>query len=158
MSKDQPIKRSAQLAPLSREHHEALVFLLRIKTGLKNGTHIQVISDYINWFWINNLKEHFDQEEKLLLPTLAANDELAIQLKKEHQAIRAIVSGDLDKMQIMLLSDLLNAHIRFEERLLFPHIEQRISVLKLNEIFRQLDRPVQCQTSWTNTFWMRKKP
>jgi hemerythrin-like domain-containing protein len=153
MKETKPIKRSQQLAPLSREHHDALVFLLRIKQGLKNGTDPTILCDYIHWFWNNNLKDHFDHEEELLLPQLPTDDQLAIQLKNEHQTIRSLISKDLDKDQIVPFTDLLNAHIRFEERELFPHIERKVAMQVLNEIFKKLDQPVQCQTSWKIKFW-----
>lgn len=157
MKEPKPIKRSQQLAPLSRDHHDALVFLLRIKQGLKNATATTAISDYINWFWTNNLKNHFEQEENLLLPYLPANDKLARQLAEEHQAIRSLISRKLSENEIVRLTELLNSHIRFEERQLFPHIEQNVSAGELNEIFKQLDHPTQCQTNWSNKFWLSRK-
>lgn len=152
MKETKPIKRSQQLAPLSREHHDALVFLSRIKQGLKNDADSTIICDYIHWFWNNNLKDHFEHEEELLLPHLPADDQLAIQLKNEHQTIRSLVSKELNKDQILQFADLLNAHIRFEERELFPHVEKRVSMQVLNEIFKKLDHPVQCH-NWKVKFW-----
>ena len=153
MKEKGPIKRSQQLAPFSREHHEALVFIQRVKQGLKNGTAFAILRDYINWFWTNSLKNHFDKEEQLLLPQLSAGDNLGLQLIKEHQDIRNIVSKELSEMQIVLFADILNAHIRFEERVLFPHIERSIPLNALNMIFEQLDHPIECATSWKNKFW-----
>jgi len=153
MKETRPIKRTKQLAPLSREHHDALVFLLRLKQGLKNGTASSLISDYVKWFWTNNLKHHFEQEETLLLPALNEGDEMATRLKSEHQTIRSLVSKTLNETDTALLSELLNAHIRFEERELFPYIEKKLSMAQLNEIFGELDHPVKCQTSWEHAFW-----
>ena len=144
------------MAPLSREHHDALVFLLRLKQGLKNGTTSSLMADYIKWFWTNNLKHHFDQEEKLLLPALNDANELATRLKNEHQTIRSLISKELNEVEIALFSESLNAHIRFEERELFPYIEKRISIDELNDIFSKLDQPLQCQTSWKQEFWTNK--
>src|SRR5213079_1132254 len=127
---------------------DALVFLLRLKQGLQNGTASSLMSEYVKWFWTDDLKHHFDQEETLLLPVLNEEDEMAARLKKEHQTIRSLVSKKLNEMEIALLSELLNSHIRFEERELFPHIEQRATAEELNEIFKQLDHPTQCQTGW----------
>lgn len=158
MKEKGPIKRSQQLAPFSREHHDGLVFIQRIKQGLRTGTAVAILRDYINWFWTNSLKNHFDQEEQLLLPQLPAGDRLGLQLIKEHQDIRNIVSTkELGEMQIVLFADLLNAHIRFEERVLFPHIERSIPPNALNRIFEQLDHPIECATSWKNKFWKSNK-
>src|SRR5215470_3358944 len=121
MKKPEPIKRTEQLAPLSREHHEALVFLLRLKHGLKNGTSTTVMSAYINWFWTNNLEKHFAQEEALLLPHLDATDEMAMRLTREHQTVRNLISNEMSQANIALFLELLTAHIRFEEREFFPY-------------------------------------
>jgi hemerythrin-like domain-containing protein len=153
MKETRPIKRTKQLAPLSREHHDALVFLLRLKQGLKNGTASSLMSDYVKWFWVNNLAHHFEQEESLLLPVLTHEDEMAVRLKNEHQTIRRLVSEKLNEAKIALFTELLNAHIRFEEREFFPYIEKKISMPQLNEIFKKLDNTLQCQTTWEHAFW-----
>jgi hemerythrin-like domain-containing protein len=156
MKEIKPVKRSKQLAPLSREHHDALMFIWKIKEGLKNGTPPAIISGYINWYWKNNLQNHFEQEEKLLLPHLPVNDDLAAQLKKEHETIRRLINK-MDDSSATLLADTLNAHIRFEERQLFPHVERVVSTEQLNEIFGQLAHQPQCETQWSNSFWISRK-
>ena len=65
-----PIKRSKELAPLSREHHEGLLFAWKIKQGLKNETETKLIAEYVQWFWKNHLQEHFTEEEQILAPYL----------------------------------------------------------------------------------------
>ena len=37
MEEIKPLKRSKELAPLSREHHDGLLFAWKIKQGLANG-------------------------------------------------------------------------------------------------------------------------
>jgi hemerythrin-like domain-containing protein len=156
MNEIRPIKRSEQLAPLSREHHDALLFIWKIKKGLKNKTSIQIIASYVQWFWNNHLKEHFDQEEKILLPFLSKN-KMTDQLKKEHETIRNLITAEMDESSIALLANTLNDHIRFEERQLFPDIEKEVSVEQLNEIFKQLDHQPQCETYAGDEFWIPKK-
>ena len=41
MEEIKPLKRSKELAPLSREHHDGLLFAWKIKQGLANGTPIK---------------------------------------------------------------------------------------------------------------------
>lgn len=156
MKEIQPLKRSKQLAPLSREHHDALLFIWKIKQGLKKGTQGRIILDYITWYWKNNLKNHFEQEEKLLLPHLSAHDDLAKQLKMEHKTICQL-ANEIDDNSILSFANVLNAHIRFEERQLFPHIEKKVSPNDLNQIFQELDGVPQCETQWKNEFWVSKK-
>jgi hemerythrin-like domain-containing protein len=151
-----PIKRSEQLIPFSREHHDALLFIWKIRQGLKNGTPISTISDYIKWFWQNHLAEHFDQEEKLLLPHLHKTNNLANQLLMEHNLIRSIINKEFNKDSISEFADILDNHVRFEERQLFPHIEQTVSLEDLNEIGKQLNALPHCDTNWKNEFWKNR--
>ncbi len=155
MNEIRPIKRSEQLAPLSREHHDALLFIWKIKQGLKNKTSMQTIAAYVQWFWNNQLKEHFDQEEKILLPYLLKN-EMGNQLKKEHETIRNLITGKMDETAIALLAKILNDHIRFEERLLFSYIEQSVPSFELDNISKQLAHQSQCHTQWQDEFWLIK--
>jgi len=141
------------MVPLSREHHDALLFIWKIKQGLKNKTSLPIVVDYIKWFWNNNLKDHFDQEEKILLPYLPNEDEMVQRLRKEHEMIRKMVDKELNETSILILTDALNDHIRFEERQLFPHIEQTVSEDQLDEISKQLDYQPSCKTPWPNEFW-----
>jgi len=156
MKEAKPIKRSKQLAPFSRDHHDTLLFIWKIKQGFKNKTSTEIIGAYAQWFWNNHMKEHFDQEEKLLLPHLHGN-ELGIRLKKEHETIRNLVMNAMNETSISLLATTLNDHIRFEERQLFPLIEEKVSPDELDRIFEQLDHQKQCESEWSNRFWTKQK-
>lgn len=151
-----PIKRSQQLAPLSREHHDALLFVWKIRKGLENGTEPSLIAKYARWYWENNLQLHFNSEENTLLPSLGTNDDLAKQLIKEHELIRQLIK-EIDPGTIALLADTLDKHIRFEERQLFPYIEETISQAELNKIHDQLNDHPECSSKWDEEFWLRKK-
>jgi hemerythrin-like domain-containing protein len=151
-----PIKRSEQLAPLSRDHHEALLLVWKIRQGLKNSTPPKEIAAYVHWFWNNHLQLHFSQEEHLLLPHLPESDEMANKLKTEHQAIREMVAGTLQTDSLAMLADKMNDHIRFEERQLFPHIEKKLTTDQLNSIYHQLAKHPHCPDKWENKFWSKK--
>ena len=45
-----PLKRSQYLAPLSREHHETLLFTWKIKQGLSLKIELDRIVSFCNWF------------------------------------------------------------------------------------------------------------
>jgi len=151
-----PIKRSEQLAPLSRDHHDGLLFAWKIRQGLKNGSAPEAIMAYVHWYWNNHLQLHFSQEEHLLLTHLSESDEMGQRLKSEHQHIRQLVSGSPSVVLLAELADKITDHIRFEERQLFPYIEQTISTDKLNSIHRQLDQQPHCPEKWENEFWLKK--
>lgn len=83
-------------------------------------------------FFAKNLTNHFRAEEEALFPPLRAlmpNSEPIInQLLREHQEIRSAITNleaetGLGKV-IFDLGDLLERHIRKEERELFPLFEQ----------------------------------
>jgi hemerythrin-like domain-containing protein len=156
MSVHKPIKRSEQLAPLSRDHHDGLLFVWKLRRGLNNGTPVETIREYIGWFWENHLATHFKNEEEILLPYLP-NDELAKRMNDEHKGIKQLISFQTkDKESINQLSDLLEKHIRFEERELFPHAEKKLTTEQLNLVAAQLDHNAACQTEWKEEFWNRK--
>lgn len=157
MSDTKPIKRSEQLAPLSREHHDTLLFVWKIRQGLKNRTPPEEIALYVHWFWNNHLQVHFNQEEHLLLPHLPKPDQMSKQLKAEHQDIRELIAGPLHATSLAVLAGKLNDHIRFEERQLFPHIEKKLSPGQLNSIQKQLDQLPRCKEKWENEFWLKGK-
>jgi hemerythrin-like domain-containing protein len=160
MTDHQPIKRSPQLAPLSREHHEALLFIWKIRQGLKNGASIDKLRAYSLWYWKEHIKAHFFQEEKILLPYMPAGHPMAEQLKKEHEQIRELVltlDKEADEQTLTILCDLVEKHIRFEERQLFVYLETILTQEQLDTIHKELEEhPVSCNT-WEDVFWVKKQ-
>jgi hemerythrin-like domain-containing protein len=156
-----PIKRSVQLAPLSREHHDGLLFAWKIKQGLENNTPLELLRKYSMWYWRHHIKPHFYQEEKILLAHLPADHPMAIRLKDEHDHIRELVLGldeQADKRSLQILCDLLNQHIRFEERELFEYMEQQLSTAKLDEVYIALEKhPLKSEEWKEEEFWIKKK-
>ncbi|MER3464637.1 MAG: cation-binding protein, partial [Chitinophagaceae bacterium] len=86
-----PIKRSEQLVPLSKDHHDGLLLVWKIKQGLKNGTALTDIATYVNWFWQQHLHDHFQQEEQFLAPNLPQDNPMLLQMLDEHQEIKALI-------------------------------------------------------------------
>jgi len=129
-----PIKRSAEIMPLSREHHFSLLFSWKILQGLKNGTSTDRIADYVAYFWENNLRLHFEQEEVALFSHFPHHDMVKTALT-EHQTMRQFIqfvvdSGHLEterRQQLEDLALLVKSHVRMEERELFPALEKRLS-------------------------------
>lgn len=152
-----PLKRSKELAPLSREHHDGLLFAFKIRQGLKNGASVSKLKQYTIWFWQQHIKPHFYQEEKILLPHFPANHELAIRLSKEHEYIREFILSldrDADQATFGQLCDLLDDHIRFEEREVFAYLEKTLSETERQEIYQQLEAHPVCAGIWPDEFWV----
>src|SRR5215218_10593987 len=102
MADPKPIKRSTQLAPLSREHHEGLLFVWKIRQGLAKNIEPARMVAFIQWFWQQHLKAHFKKEELVLPSVLSPEHPLIQQMFQEHAAIKTMIQdveqhGDLKK-------------------------------------------------------------
>jgi hemerythrin-like domain-containing protein len=155
----QPIKRSRQLAALSREHHEGLLFVWKIKQGIAFGVPAKRISRYCAWFWQNILKDHFAKEEAALSSLLPASDVLLNTMVEDHQAIfekMEQVIDDASYYSLQRLGQIIYYHIRFEERSLFTHIEQTVPAEKLEQAVKILSVTPIPATPWDDEFWIKK--
>jgi hemerythrin-like domain-containing protein len=154
-----PIKRSPQLTPLSREHHEGLLFGWKIKQGLKKGTDINTIGRFVQWFWVSHLLEHFRLEEQVLAAYMPAGDLQVDRMINEHQEIEALIHINVnivDEANLLKIADAVADHIRFEEREFFPHAESTISLENLDKIYEQLSIEKALPGNWKDEFWMKK--
>ena len=155
----QPIKRSAQLTPLSRAHHDGLLFAWKLRQGLANGTGLETLKKYCCWYWNNHIKQHFHQEEGILLKYIPSAHAMATQLKEEHDNIRELILSidrKPDAITIGILADFITRHIRFEERALFNYLEQNLRPGQLDDIFFQLEIESIASIDWNEEFWTRK--
>ena len=161
MNDIKPIQRSVQLQPLSREHHDGLLFAWKLRQGVNNQTDIGRLRDYTAWYWKGHIKAHFFQEEKILLPYMPEFHPMALQLKKDHAYIRDLIlmiDKDADKYDFVTLANLVEKHIRFEERELFQYLEENLSTQQLTDIYEQLEKhPLICGTGWKDDFWIIEK-
>ena len=156
----QPIKRSAQLAPLSREHHDGLLFVWKLRQGLANDTSLETLRNFCCWYWKNYIQQHFDHEENILLKYIPSDNAMARQLKEEHNNIRELILSidyKADAITIGMLADFISRHIRFEERTLFNYLEQNLTVGQLDDIFFQLAIQPIASIEWNEEFWIRKE-
>jgi len=159
MEEIKPLKRSKELAPLSREHHDGLLFVWKINQGLANGTPIETLCNYTLWFWTNHIKPHFKNEEKVLIKFLPSENVLVQQMLKEHSMIRDLVltlDKEPDPGSLQLLVNLMNDHIRFEERQLFVYAEESLTPEQLQEIYKEFPDDPHCDTVWKDEFWVKK--
>lgn len=158
------MKRSEYLKTLSWEHHDGLVVSFRLQQGIKKEVHPDEMAQYIIHTWTSELKHHFWQEEQIIIPILNKSEkgkELVNQMQSDHnkidQIVKKIDSKNNSVNYIEEFASLLNQHIRFEERQLFPIFEQETSTKKLQkvgEFLIQHHNPV-CEV-WPNQFWKKK--
>lgn len=123
------MKRTPALQPLSREHHSALSLAKACERAVQSREMDLVGSTcrrVILAFSVD-LEPHFQIEEQSLLPLLHGADfrQLEQRTLADHQQLRALLDG-LQQNDIEALGSfgkLLSAHVRFEERELFPVLE-----------------------------------
>jgi iron-sulfur cluster repair protein YtfE (RIC family) len=135
------MKRHPALVPLSHDHHHGLVQARRLRTAAETADPPAVARAFLRFF-AEETVAHFRDEEELLFPLLAESEEAREPLVRallEHQRIHALVgrlSGQVEagapETELMSeLGEVLEAHIRFEERQLFPLVERLVPDLRL---------------------------
>lgn len=160
MDTPQPIKRSQALISLSREHHDGLLLVYKIRQGIKLSVEPERIATYCTWFWTHHLEQHFNNEERVLGPFIDNLGTLKDQLFSEHSQIRQTVkelNNDPKYPNLENFGQLLNDHIRFEERVLFNEIEKSVTPEQLEEIATQLNADDKKSPVWEDEFWISKK-
>lgn len=117
------------LVELSRDHHHALVLGRRARRW-SSGDAAELAAGWaaIRAAYDAELAPHFADEEARVLPVVAARaPALVARTLEDHRAIRAFVRGPDDAAALRALGELLDAHVRFEERALFPAIEAALA-------------------------------
>lgn len=154
-----PIKRSQALMPLSREHHFDLLLSWKIRKGLKNNIDPSRIALYISYLSKNLFSDHFKDEEELLFDLLPSDDTLCNRARGEHNEIRKLIASicvekKYDDTLFHELADKVEAHVRFEERELFPYLEKELSAEKLKSIEKTIEEKHGLfQEVWEDEFW-----
>jgi hemerythrin-like domain-containing protein len=156
----EPIKRSKALLPLSREHHVDLLLAWKIRKGLNNHTEHRRMADYVRYLEENLMDGHFSDEEKLLFDLLPQEDEMCTPARNDHKQIRYLIAEICERKKdddhlFRELSDLVEAHVRYEERELFPYLETKLSFEKLEEMEKILSAKHDVfNDTWQDTFWI----
>ena len=143
--KRQGIKRHEALHPLSHHHTQALFIALKLKQAgtEKSRFPIGEVKQDVQDFWEPEGNEHFREEEEILLTAFAQYASIEHpeieEMLLEHVKIRAqmdtlIQSEAIDISLMNELGELLETHIRKEERIIFPMIEEALPEEKLQEL------------------------
>lgn len=141
--KHPPIKRHASLQPLSRDHYVGLVQAQHLVRSASNDRELQrrALGEF-QVTWRDEIAVHFDDEERLLL-NLIPDPTDRQRLLDEHARLRTLADEVEAQMNephpawIRTLGELLNDHIRWEERELFPKIESTASASELSHLTRE---------------------
>ncbi|MBI4524978.1 MAG: hemerythrin domain-containing protein [Deltaproteobacteria bacterium] len=146
--------RHPSLIPLSHDHHHGLALALRcrkqalgqIKPMGMEG--LKTRAEEFARFFTDNLVPHFEAEEKVLFPLLRSYGDESVplieELLKDHEQMRKSVAllSDEKKLGKLLydLGDLLERHIRREERELFPIFEKQVTPDGAEAVKKEFDK------------------
>ena len=148
------MKRAAELRQLSDDHHQGLVQARRLRkatTGEGAGPLEEAAKNFLE-FWQRDTSAHFRREEEVLLPVLARygqdglGREPVAEMLGQHARIRGLVmqlsdeyaNGNLRPETLGEIGELLEAHIRLEEREVFHMIEEVLPEAALKEVASRL--------------------
>jgi iron-sulfur cluster repair protein YtfE (RIC family) len=143
------MKRDEALAPLSRDHHGSLILAQLLKKDAPVYRELPTEpwdkAKYAQQQFEEHIKNHFHKEEEMLDRVKGCHQEVTIlaeEIRNEHQQLAALFSSltnstdlvnTLDKLAVTLQD-----HIRKEERVLFPLLQQYCSAEQLQEIHELL--------------------
>lgn len=132
-------KRHQSLIPLSHQHHHGLVMSHRLKQlpDHPDAQAVAALTGEVVTFFRDHLTPHFDAEEKALFPVIEEHGDrppLIDELREEHGRLSALVEQlgaptlEIAERASLLrrFGHVLEAHIRKEERVLFPLYEERV--------------------------------
>jgi hypothetical protein len=145
------IKRSRQLKPLSNEHQQALLAAFQLKKGLAgHGDSAGAPRDLpgllalARRFETTIFTPHTRAEEELLARYLSGPDKK--RLRSEHaemgRLLEAAHHGQPAEVRRALttFADLLERHVRWEERELFPACEEAMGEVDLAKVGHELEK------------------
>jgi hemerythrin-like domain-containing protein len=138
------MQRDANLVPLSRQHFRALVLCMRIhRQRAERG----VLQREMLELYAQDIRFHFLAEEKFLFPAARRLPEaapLVRELRAEHTRLRRAFAAarrrTLKSAELARFADLLEGHVRKEERQLFEECQRRMSEKELGEIGKRMQK------------------
>jgi hemerythrin-like domain-containing protein len=149
------MKRAPELRDLSDHHHRGLVQARRLRraaTGDEANMPEETAEAFLE-FWQEGTTTHFREEEEVLLPVLARyredllGREPVVEMLLQHARIRGLVIGLSDEVKggsvrletLGSIGELLESHIRLEEREVFSTIEEALPEEALREVADRLE-------------------
>jgi hemerythrin-like domain-containing protein len=156
-----PLKRNENIIPLSKDHHTTLLFCWKLTQGVRLESDPEVMKKYVRYFWKDHMEPHFREEEEILFAPLV--DEMVQKAIADHHQIKEQAekvlktSAEAVYPELASLSEMVDAHVRYEERQLFPHLEQSLSPEQLTAIGRELQTKMHLPDIFKEEFWRKNK-
>ena len=141
------MKRDPALVPLTSDHHHALAQARRLRRAAAGEAvpRHEAATAFVAFFDAGTIP-HFREEEELLFPLLVeaaqAVPEVLERVLVEHVQIHAllrqvragVLAGSVEPGLMRQVAERLEAHIRLEEKELFPLIEEAVPAPALAEL------------------------
>ena len=158
MTTTKPLRRHPALVSFSKDHHFGLLLIWKIRQGIRKAIENKRIIDYVVFFFKEDLRNHFREEEETIFILLAPTDVYRKKAEAEHQLIYELVKTlevpGADEVLLSQFADLLESHIRFEERTLFNHLQKVTEEHVLEAVLTANDRPHEdVDLRWQDKFW-----
>jgi quercetin dioxygenase-like cupin family protein len=132
------MKRHPALVPLSHDHHHALVRARELRRAATAGEEERrAAAARFQRFFADETSRHFREEEEQLFPLLDGEPAPLVQALREHQRLRALVrrlGEDPSPETLVAVGELLEAHVRLEERVLFELLEREVPAERLERL------------------------
>lgn len=127
--------RDPALIPLSHQHQHALALCVRIdRAQITSDADLAEWRSEVNRLYDQEIRFHFDAEERVLFPAVEHFDELqrlVYELRRDHERLRGEVAtaadGTMTADSLKVFAQHLSAHVRREERELFEVMQQLLS-------------------------------
>jgi len=143
------------LTYLVQEHHHGLTLCQNIHQGFRKNIEPERIKKYCIWFFKQNIEIHFKIEEQYIFPILGKDHILVKKALREHRKIKRLIEDRTDIIKsINLLEELIEAHIRFEEKNIFNDIQKKVTQEIKNAILNDTDfHTTKITSEWHDAFW-----
>lgn len=158
-----PIRRHPSLVALSKDHHFGLLLCWKIRTGFSTNVDPQRMQKYVQYYFSEHLFEHFAWEERIVFTLLEEQNPLVKKALSQHRKLRKLhdqLESKPEKREVILglIEELLESHIRFEERELFNHIQEVCSEAELAKLGSEINNEhITFKDEWNDVFWDKKK-
>ncbi|MBP9213784.1 MAG: hemerythrin domain-containing protein [Chitinophagaceae bacterium] len=143
------MERDESLAPLSREHHTTLLLaqLLRLEDPKYKGMPTATVdkAEYATQVFNNAIQPHFNKEEEILNLVLHHHIDIDIVIQEvfeEHVQLSNLFlnihENKNNQKYLAAIGNALEAHVRKEERILFPLLQKHCTLQQLQQIHELL--------------------
>lgn len=154
------MKREKFLWPLTQSHHRALLTAKRIRErfsvtgGGKDQKLVEEMAAEVQKLYDGELRLHFWDEEKILCiyeERMGKFEPEPQKIRREHRQLEALIAHS-DREKLLQFAELLTAHVRFEEDVLFDKVERVLGegekqvVAHLLETEAALNSPIPSRT------------